>query len=68
MEYSPEYVEAPWPFLSTLTRGTMRMEVWAFSWLASIILCPFIASQKGRSGLIWFFSGLFFGVLALMPL
>ena len=32
----------------------------------SLILCPIIASVKGRNSVGWFFGGLFFGLLALI--
>lgn len=36
------------------------------AWLASAGTAAFIASEKGRDGLSWFFSGVFFGIFALI--
>ena len=34
--------------------------------IISLVLCPIIASVKGRNSVGWFFGGLFFGLLALI--
>jgi len=35
-------------------------------WLLSGCLCAFIGSEKGRSGVAWFFAGCLFGVFAIV--
>lgn len=37
-------------------------------WILSGLLCAFIASQKGRNGLGWFFIGALFGVFAVVAI
>lgn len=34
--------------------------------IASAILCPIIASKKGRNAVGWFFGGVFLGVIGLI--
>ena len=35
-------------------------------WILSGCLCAFIGSEKGRSGGLWFLSGCFFGIFAVI--
>jgi len=37
-------------------------------WIASGILCAYIASEKNRGGTGWFFAGLVFGIFAVIAI
>ena len=37
-------------------------------WILSGLLCAFIASQKGRNSLAWFFAGALFGIFAVVAI
>ena len=37
-------------------------------WLASGFLCGYIATQKNRSGIGWFFAGCVFGIFAIIAI
>lgn len=45
---------------------TVLLSSAALIWVASAFTTAFIASQKDRDIIAWFFSGLFFGVFALI--
>jgi Na+/melibiose symporter-like transporter len=37
-------------------------------WVCSAFLCGYIASQKNRGGIGWFFAGLAFGIFAVIAI
>jgi len=39
-----------------------------FLWLASGFLCGYIATQKNRGGIGWFFAGCVFGIFAIIAI
>ena len=44
------------------------MEMVIAIWVLSGLLCAFIASEKGRNGLGWFFVGALFGIFAIVAI
>lgn len=43
----------------------MHLIILLFLWLASGFLCGYIATQKNRGGIGWFFAGCVFGIFAI---
>ena len=37
-------------------------------WVCAAFLCGYIASEKNRSGIGWFFAGLAFGIFAVIAI
>jgi len=37
-------------------------------WICAAVLCAYIASEKNRGGMGWFFAGLVFGIFAVIAI